>query len=146
MNAKWLIPFLIITAIAPIVFYFYNKDMIGTPINQQRPPVATIQFQKQNIIRKMEPGSQFGVISIQVIDGYKFKLQLDNGDWIEGHLTNATKDEALPFVIELYKTGSQPSVILYRKVEDYWIVDMQLNTQNGRESLVHLLQQQGLTY
>lgn len=146
MNLKWLIPLLIITAIAPIAVYFYNKDMAGTSINQQRPPVAIIQFQQQNQIRTMEPGAQFGIVSMQIIDGYKFMLQLDNNVSIEAHLTNATKNEALPFVIELYKTGSQPSVILYRKVENYWIVDMQLNTQTGRQSLVRVLQQQNLVY
>jgi len=148
MNLKWLIPLLIITAIAPIAIYFYNNgNMVTRPlVQQQRPPAATIQFQQQNVIRKMEPGAQFGIISMQIVDGYKFMLQLDNGTWIEAHLTSATKEEAVPFVIELYKTGSQPSVILYRKVENYWIVDMELNTQMGRQNLVRLLQQQGLAY
>jgi len=147
MSGKWLLPLLIFTAIAPFVLYFYNNGMIGQSlVGQQRQPVATIQFQQPNIERRMEPGAQFGITSMQVLDGYKFALQLDNGQWIEVHLSSATKTEATPVVIEMFKTGSQPSVILYRKVENYWIVDMHLNLQGGRNSLIRLLQQQGLAY
>lgn len=147
MTGKWLIPLLLLTAIAPFAIYFYNGGQLnGFGVGTPQQPVATIQFQQPNLQRRMEPGAQFGVVRMNVLDGYKFNVQLDNGQWIEAHLSGATKPEATPVVVEMLKTGAQPSVILYRKVENYWIVDMHLNVQGGRQSLVFLLQQQGLAY
>lgn len=146
MNGKWLLPLLIITAIAPFAIYFYNNGLGQSLTEYQQPPVATIQFQQPNFEQNMEPGAQFGITSMQILDGYKFTLQLDNGQWIEAHLSTATKEEATPTVIEMFKTGSQPSVILYRKVENYWIVDINLNFQEERRSLTYLLRRSLLLY
>lgn len=145
MSGKWLLPFLIIAAIAPFVVYFYDGGKLNSIKKQQHfhQPVATIQFEQPNLQRIMEPGAQFGIVTMSVLDGYKFKLQLDNGQWIEAHLAYATKPEATPLVVDMFQQpDGQPSVILYRKIENYWIVDLQI----GFESLKFLLQQEGLVY
>lgn len=146
MSGKWLLPFLVLTSIAPFAIYLYNGgNFSGFGAIQQR-PVTPIQLRQSNPQRRMEPGAQYAVVAMNILDGYKFSIQLDTGEWIEAHLSSATKPEAMSAVVEILGANSQPSVILCRKVENYWIVDMHINVQNGRQSLVFLLRQQGLVY
>lgn len=145
MNNRW-IPILILIALAPFFFYVYNGGIPASLMPQQQHPIATIEFQQPNMQQKMEPGAQFGIRSIAIKDGYIFNLLLDNGEWIEAHLTRATTEDAVPFVVELFKKGSYPSVILYRQANGYWITDIHLNTENDRKSLLKLLESQNLVY
>lgn len=114
--------------------------------NDSRQPIATIQFQRPNLRKPMVPGAQFGVNAVQVKDGYRFRLLLDNNQWIEAHLPHATRNEAVPVVVDLFKTSSHPTVVLYRQTEDCWIVDVNFNVQGSRRSLTQILQVQGLAY
>ena len=108
MNNRW-IPILILIAFAPVFLYVYSGGIPVSLMPQKNHPVATIEFQQPNMQQKMEPGAQFGIRSIEVKDGYIFNLLLDNGEWIEAHLTRATTEEAIPFVVEMFKKGSYPS-------------------------------------
>lgn len=126
-------------AVAPFLYIvYYNQD---PALKQTRPSLATVQFQPENKPMSLEPGAVFIVRSCQVIDGYQFVLGLDGGLQIEAHLPTATKEEAIPVVIELLSTqqSSPPSVTLLREVGNVWIAHLELSVGDERETLLEYL-------
>jgi hypothetical protein len=91
----------------------------------------------------MVPGTEFIVLNSKVVDGYIFKILLENGVWIEGHLKNATKDEATDRIIELFGSTNSANVYLIRKVKNYWIVDFRFGSE--KRSLAKWLTENNLT-
>jgi len=145
MKSWVLAVILAIVAIAPIFYLVYNaRSGVGT---DHRPDsIATVQFEQVVKNTVMEPGAVFDVRACKVTDGYKFGLYLDGDRWIEAHLAVATKEEAIPVVIELLNNAEPPppSVTLLRKVENYWIVDFELTQDGKRVILVDVLRSKEL--
>lgn len=127
-------------AVAPVLYVVYYKQDSASRKPPQ-PALATVQFQPENRPMTLEPGAVFVVRSCQVLDGYQFVLGLDGGLQIDAHLPVATKDEAIPIVIELLSTqqSSPPSVTLLRKVGDIWIAHLEINVGDKRLKLVEHL-------
>ena len=141
----WLLAFvLVVMAIAPVAFLVYNYQK-NTVLTER--PIANIQFEPE-IASKMEVGARHEVRACKVLDGYRYELFLENGKWIEGHLTVAAKDEASVFVVELLNRAAppSPSVTLLRQVGNYWIVEFQLTVDNHRANMTDLLKAKGLLY
>jgi hypothetical protein len=118
-------------------YFAYNLRSDKTP----SPSIATIQFEEQQRNLVLEPGAVFGIRSVKVVDGYKFGLYLEGDKWIEAHLSVATKEEAIPVVVEMLNgtTPPPPTVTLLRKVEGYWIVKFHLTHNGQRANLVDVL-------
>jgi hypothetical protein len=135
---------LAVIAIAPAGYFAYNMNPRSG--EGSSPTIATIQFEEQQRNFVLEPGAVFGVRSVKVVDGYKFGLYLDGDKWIEAHLPVATKEEAIPVVIELLNgtTPPPPTVTLLRKIEGYWIVDLTLTHNGQRVNLISVLRDKEL--
>lgn len=134
---SWILSlFLAVIAVAPVGYFAYNLRSDGIS-----PTIATIQFEEQQRLWKLEPGAAFVIRSVKVVDGYRFGLYLENDKWIEAHLSVATKEEAIPVVIDLLNgtVPPPPTVTLLRKVENYWIVEIHLTHDGQRASLVNVL-------
>lgn len=144
MKSWILAVILALVAIAPIFYLVYNaRSDNGT---HQPRSIATVEFEQVHKNYTLEPGAVFDVRACKVVDGYKFGLYLDGDKWIEAHLAVATKEEAIPVVIELLNNAEPPppSVTLLRKVEDYWIVDFSLTENGSRVRLVDVLRSKEL--
>ena len=136
-------------ALAPIFYIvYYGKGKLD--LNQtvvQAPPdyVATFEFETKKVY-KFEPGAQFAVQSCKIKDGHIYSLLLENDQWIDAYLTVVTKDEAVPFVVDLFKTAQPPAptATLRRKVGSTWVVDLSLTVDGKRVELVTLLREKGL--
>ena len=63
---------------------------------------------------------------------------------IEAHLPVATKEEAVSFVVNWLKEANLPFVILKRKVDDYWIVDLAVTKDGKQINLVNDLEKEDL--
>lgn len=139
---SWILAlFLAVIAVAPVGYFAYNLRPNGSS-----PTIATIQFEERQRKLVLEPGAVFGIRSVKVVDGYKFGLYLENDKWIEAHLSVATKEAAIPVVIDLLNgtTPPPPTVTLLRKVENYWIVEFHLTHNGQRANLVNILRGKGL--
>lgn len=140
MKSWILAVFLAIIAVAPVGYFAYNSGKDSSPT------IATIQFEERQSKLALEPGAVFGIRSVKVVDGYKFGLYLESDKWIEAHLSVATKEAAIPVVIDLLNgtTPPPPTVTLLRKVENYWIVEFHLTHNGQRANLVDVLRGKGL--
>ena len=135
---SWILALLLaIIAVAPVGYFAYNLRSEISP----SPSIATIQFEERQRNLRLEPGAVFGIRSVKVVDGYKFGLYLEGDKWIEAHLSVATKEKAIPVVVEMLNgtTPPPPTVTLLRKVEGYWIVDFYLTHNGQRANLVDVL-------
>ena len=130
-----------IVAIAPLTYFAYayiHFEEKGTSRG-----TVVIDFMSEEH-KAMEPSSEFRIRSCHVVDGYKFAILLENGEWIDAHLAVATKSEASQVVVDLLKKSHVPTIILRRKVDDYWIVNFHL-TLDGKEVILrNLLKERGL--
>jgi len=131
-------------AIAPIfyvVYYLHENQQSEGPST-----IATVEFQRRPKNIELEPGVTLDVLACKVVDGYKFGLYLEGDKWIAAHLPVATKEEAIPLVIEWLNaaTPPPPTVTLLRKVGDYWIVELELTHEGKRVSMTSLLRSKEL--
>lgn len=127
-------------AIAPFLYLAYHKMSPGIVL-ESRQSVALIEFQPQRPAA-LEVGGTVMVLACEVVDGYRFSLNLDGFSWIDAHLPVAAKEEATSYVVELLNSAEAPppSVTLLRKIgEDCWIVDIAITKDGQRRSLVDLL-------
>lgn len=142
---SWIIALVLaVVAIAPIFYIVYHYVDATTPSGESS--IATVEFQPRPQVGKLEPGVTLDVLSCKVIDGYKFLLCVEGNKWITANLPVATKEEAIPLVVDwLYAVEPPPpTVTLLRKVGDYWIVDFHLTHEGQRVSMVNLLRSNGL--
>ena len=142
---SWIVALVLaIVAIAPIAYVIYTFRT--TEQQESSSSIATVEFERRPQVLNLEPGITMNVLSCKVIDGYKFVLYLENNKRIVGHLPVATREEAIPLVIEWLNTSTPPppTVTLLRKVEDYWIVDFHLTHESERMRMVNLLRSKGL--
>jgi len=134
MNNKWIIAILLaIIAVMPFGILAYLNQNHSMEPSQDSQSVAIIDYITHEE-RAMEPGAEFKIAQCHVVDGYKFGVLLENGEWIIAHLPVATKDEATRFVVELLRESQAPTVILRRKLDEHWIVDFHL-TVDGKETI-----------
>ena len=103
--------------------------------------MPVIEYTIEKNILSMEPGAEFKVSQCHVIDGYKFKMLLENGEWIIAHIPNATKADATQSVVDILKNSEIPSVVLRRKLSGYWIVDFHLTIQGKHTTLRNQLRE-----
>lgn len=142
-------------ASGPILLALYNntKTFEGKileapaaidPIDQS---VANFDFESEKQ-KLLEPDSEFYIKSCNVIDGYRFKMRLEDNHEITANLTTATKDDATSVVIDLLgkNKDTRPSVLLRRKAGDNWIVDVFILIDGKRTNLVEALRTKGLTF
>ncbi len=140
---KWMLAIVLgIVAVAPLVYFVYAYTNFVEERGAVR-GVATIDYMSHDY-KAMEPGSEFRIRSCQIVDGYKFAILLENGEWINAHLAVATKPEATQVVVDLLKKSHVPTVTLRRKLEDYWIVDFHLTLDGKDINLRSLLNEQEL--
>ena len=130
-------------AIAPIFYIVYHY---GDVKPQEPSSIATVEFQTRPQVLKLETGVTLDVLACKVVDGYKFGLYVEGNKWITAHLSVATKEEAIPLVIDWLNATEPPppTVTLLRKVGDYWIVDFHITHEGQRVSMVNLLRSKGL--
>lgn len=135
-------------AIAPFLYLAYHMLDARAPraSKQGRISLAVVEFQPQIRPTAVEVGATFTIMSVSIYDGYRFSLNLEGAD-VEAHLPVATKEEAIPVVIELLNntTPPPPTVTLLRHVDgEYWIVDIQLTNGGNRENLGDYLRRKDL--
>lgn len=137
---------LLVLALIPVGYIVYtsfnqgNKpEPVATQLPVQQQSVATIDYQQPQVVKRMEPNTSFAVKSVRVRDGYMFRVLLENGVWIDAVLARATKAEATPIVVNTLKSSKDPTVMLLRKVEDVWIVEMHLIIDKHPINLTALL-------
>lgn len=142
MNKNiWLFAVLLaIVALAPVGLYFYNYWTRPGPETSY----VTVQYSVPKA-KSVAVGEELNVMACRIVDGHIFYLLLENNEWIEAHLTVATKDEATPPVTEALKTAGTPSVLLRRKFGNYWMVDFHLTVQGKRMTLLDWLRERELT-
>jgi len=128
-------------AIAPILYLAYhNMDPSGIVV-ERKPTVALIEFQPQRP-ETLEVGGTYMVLACEVVDGYRFSLNLDGFNWIDAQLPVAAKEEATSYVVDLLNSAEAPppSVTLLRQLDDdQWIVNIAITKEGQRRSLVDLL-------
>lgn len=141
----WLLAIILAAvAIAPFGYLAYYMYEERVPREREKPSLAIVEFQPEIKPTSLEVGATFTIRAVNVHDGYRFALNLEGVVSIVAHLPVATKEEAIPVVIELLNntTPPPPTATLMRSVDggDYWIADIHLNTMDGkRESLVDYL-------
>lgn len=141
-----------LTALFPVAYnLFFSHNIVIEPVasNQKNkvdePVIADLKFQLEKD-KAFEPGAEFNIVDCKVIDGYRFYLSLDGGNYIIAHLTHATKNEATQVVVDLLKNSapSRPSIILRRKTGDFWIVDLFPFLDGKKSNLVDILRTKDL--
>jgi len=140
--SKWVLAIVLsIVAVVPVAYFAYLYVNFEEKATIQG--VAVIDYMSREQ-KAMEPGSEFRIRSCHVLDGYKFAVLLENGEWINAHLPVATNQEATKMVVDLLKQSQAPSVVLRRKLDDYWIVNFHL-TLDGKEIMLRdLLNEHGM--
>lgn len=141
-----------LVSVAPALYFFYvsRKELAQPPQTQsaQSTPAeyVTIQYSSPKA-KDVAVGEEFGLLTCRVIDGCIFMVQLDNGQWIEGRLVTATKDEATAAVIEALKPPAAPRVLLKRKIGTgrEWVVDFSLTIDGKKTTLMEWLKEKKLT-
>ncbi len=106
--------------------------------------VVEIQYVTSEV-KPLEVGSQFMVKSCKVVDGFRFLILLENDTWIETSLAVITKEEATEKVAEFLKAATTPpTVLLKRKIDNYWVVDFEFLRGTEQVNLVDLLLEKDL--
>lgn len=122
-------------AFSPLFYAAYNYNS-ATP---ETGVVSTVQFAPPRPTT-LQVGTRYNVLAANVMDGYKFGLFLEGDMWIEAQLAVATHETATLKVVEWLKAPApQPTVVLRRKVGNYWIVDFEISKDGKRSNLVELL-------
>lgn len=133
---------LALLALAPISYagYTYYKQ------RQDARYLASVEFQSETQDSGLEVGSKLEVRACKVMDGFRFLLILEDGSRVEAHLTAATKDEAVPVVVDWLNntTPPRPTVTLLRHVDGVWIASFHLTVNGKSENMVDLLKAKGL--
>jgi hypothetical protein len=146
MKKTWILAVILgAVAIAPFLYLAYHMLDARAP-KQGRTSLAVVEFQPKIKPTAIEVGATFTVMSVSIHDGYRFSLNLEGAD-VEAHLPVATKEEAIPVVIDLLNstTPPPPTVTLLRHVDgEYWIVDIQLTKDGERENLGDYLRSKDL--
>ena len=76
-------------AIAPFLYLAYHMHEVRTP--RIRPSLAIVEFEPQTKPTSLEEGATFTIRAVNVLDGYRFALNLEGVASIEAHLPVATK-------------------------------------------------------
>jgi len=146
----WVLAFVLgAFAIAPFLYFvYYNQTVTHTVVGPRlQNTLAVVDFTVP-VPQQLEEGLTVGVISCQVLDGYQYMLNLQDGSLIEAHLPVATKGEAIPFVVDAFNktTAPIPTAKLLRNIEGiYWVVDIELTVDGQRKRLVDMLHEKDLT-
>jgi hypothetical protein len=143
MSVKaWLLAVVLaVIALAPVFIFAYYGVRKETP----DPAIASFEFGTLRP-QELQVGASFEVRACRVLDGYRFEMYLEDGNWIEAHLPVATKEEASPVVVDWLKktTPPAPTVTLRRQIASHWIVDLQLTVDGKRINIVDSLREKGL--
>lgn len=146
-GVYWLCLLLAATALAPLVYIVYNNSVGPGPVPElnMAQPIASIEFSTTQP-KELAEGSELEVKACRVIDGYRFVMTLEGDNAITAHLANATTEAATGSVVEILNESASkpPSVVLLRRVGDYWIVDFLITVDGERSSLTDILSAKGL--
>ena len=138
---RWIMAFIFGTiAVIPIAYFAY---LYSDFYQENQLYEATIQYSSVKE-SPVEVGSEFSIKSCRVIDGFRFSILLENDRWINAQLNVATKVDATKKVVEILELSSVPIVILKRKIDDYWIVDIRLTLDSKVVMLGNLLRELNL--
>lgn len=143
---NWILAAVIACAVlAPVAYWLYSRADVK--VQSESEDIAVIEFEPRNPVVVLEPGMELRVKCAKVLDGYIYDLCLENNEWIRTQLTTATKDEATDFVIQVLrgKAPVSPSIVLRRKVGDYWIVDLFLTIEGRKIDIRNLLREKSLS-
>lgn len=136
---------LLLIALAPACWLLYHQ-FYGNTQTVDESLGAVVSFEPPVQSGVMEPGAQFTVRSCRVLDGYRFSLYIGPGKIIPAQLAVATKEEALPVVVDLLSKSSPPppTITLLRQVEHNWIVQFRIFQDGKPVNLVEVLRKQDL--
>jgi len=137
-KKNWLIMlFLIVVGSVPAAYwYFFKRE--STVDN-----FPVIRFVSEEP-KQMVPMAEFRVFACKVLDGGVFVVTLENQQTIEVRLKMIAKQEAYQEVAEVLKSAGSPTVVLLRKIGDYWVVDFNLTLQGKRTTMIEWLSSKGL--
>jgi hypothetical protein len=140
MRNAWIyLLFTLIIGLSPVYYVWQSIEPAGIEDQQAYGYVEFVHLEHKQV----KVGEEFNIKACKIVDGYIFEVLLDNDLWIEAHLTTATKDDAAPLVAELVRMSTFPSVVLKRKVGDFWIVDFNLTVAEKRINMMEWLKLKG---
>lgn len=141
-NKKlWLVILVALVAIAPVLYFWYNSVSTTNQFANNLPEVRW----NAGGPKLMNVGEEMKVGALQIVDGHIFYALLEDNQWHELRLTHATKNEAITFVIDFFKTAEQPTVILRRNLGDVWYVDFNVTSNGQKTTLLDWLAEKKLT-
>lgn len=152
---KWILAVVCgVAAVVPVAYLAYKYTEVrahivqedNTPVLDQKPSFeAVIDYISYDPTKPMQVGSEFLVKSCHVVDGFRYAMLLENDEWIETRLTVVTKGDATAKVIEILRASTTPpTVVLKRKIDDYWVVDVRLTVDQKDVMLSTLLKERNL--
>lgn len=150
---KWFIAFaLAIVAVGPLAYFSYKylevQHQQTVPpaeiVGMQSPYEAIIDYIPNVQDKPMEPDSEFLAKCCQVVDGFRFSILLENDQWIEARLNVVTTTNATEKVIEILKMSPPPTVVLKRKIDGYWVVDIRLTVNREQVMISTMLRERKL--
>lgn len=100
----------------------------------------------QNLWTHVEVGSVYKATRIQVIEGNTFDITLGTGARVKAELTVNTPPEAVSKVIGILNRSTDPRVHIVKKVDDVWVVRLQITTEEGTIYLSDWLKQNQLVW
>ena len=109
--------------------------------NIQQVQNGSVEFQ-QTVLQE---GMEVPIGAINVLNGHKFEVAIDQNRWIIIRLPSMTKTGSVEKVKEILQTnqGANPSVKLLREFDDYWVADIYINTPN-KTSLLDVVRRKNL--
>lgn len=140
---RWICAFIFGT-ITVIPFAYLAYLYSGIDFYHKTPYEATIEYVNGAENSPIEAGGEFSIRSCCVIDGFRFAILLENNKWINARLNVVTKTDATKKVIEILGLSPSPVVVLKRKIDDYWIIDIRLTLDTKVVMLGDLLRELNL--
>lgn len=97
-------------------------------------------------ISAVEKKETYKVIECQVIESHLFKLTLSDGRIILGQLRVRCPKESERKIVEFLHQVSHPEVILLKKEEGYWLIELNVKLEGKRILLSQWLLDQRLAF
>ena len=89
---------------------------------------------------------RYKISKIQVLQGHEFDIVLDNQQRIKGQLKIKTPSKATKKVIQLINSSSKPEVVLIKKRDHTWDVEVYLVKDKKRFALTDWLRSNQLVW
>lgn len=92
-------------------------------------------------------GNVFNIKQVRINSGHEFELVLEDGRKVWAFLEVKTSHKAKDELVKLFNSGINPRCILKSKKDSFWIVDIQITNDKGKDiSIVDFLRDKGLIF